>query len=404
MSDTPGETDSARLLQAFSDAVKALSGSASLDEVLRQIAHAGRLVTDARYGALAVFAPDGSVAQFVVDGLTAEAIEAIGERPRGLGLLGAVVREGRPIRVRELSADPRSHGFPPHHPSMGSFLGVPIRLGDEVIGNLYVTDKQSAPEFTERDEWVATLLAEHAAIAVDKARLARAREAFISVAAHELRTPVGAAQLAADTAAEAAAELGPEAPLRDLLEQVQRNIADVAHEMEELLDVSRLERGTFRLRRSTVDLRQVCRAACERMAWTYGTERIDARLGAEPVEGRWDRQRLERTVANLLENALRYSSADCPVRLEVETSYHAGRVLVRDRGPGIPPDELDRVWKPFAQGSVATTDHRGAGLGLYVVRETVEAHGGHVAVESEVGVGTTVVIELPKRPHSAETD
>jgi signal transduction histidine kinase len=149
-----------------------------LAEVLRRIVEAGLELVDARYGALGVIGPDGRLEQFIHVGLSAQDAEAIGELPRGHGLLGAVIDEAHPIRLDDLDADPRSVGFPPHHPAMDGFLGVPIRVRGEVYGNLYLTGPGSGA-FTSEDEELVVVLAATAGIAIENARLfdiARRRE------------------------------------------------------------------------------------------------------------------------------------------------------------------------------------------------------------------------------------
>jgi len=141
-----------------------------LAEVLRRIVEAGLDLVDARYGALGVIGSDGRLEQFIHVGLSAQDADAIGELPRGHGLLGAVIDEAQAIRLDDLDADPRSAGFPPHHPAMDGFLGVPIRVRGEVYGNLYLTEPGSGA-FTAEDEELITVLAATAGIAIENARL-----------------------------------------------------------------------------------------------------------------------------------------------------------------------------------------------------------------------------------------
>lgn len=141
-----------------------------LAQVLRQIAEAAVELVDAQYGALGVVAPDGHLEQFIHVGMPDDDARAIGHLPEGHGLLGAVVDSGESIRIPDISEDPRSAGFPAHHPQMGSFLGVPIRVRDEVYGNLYLTNGNRGP-FSSEDEELVTALAATAGIAVEHARL-----------------------------------------------------------------------------------------------------------------------------------------------------------------------------------------------------------------------------------------
>jgi signal transduction histidine kinase len=143
----------------------------SLDMVLERIVHLAREQVDAAYAALGVVDEAGNVIRFIPVGMSPEEIQRIGHPPVGKGLLGAMKTEHRTLRVADIQADPRSRGFPHNHPYMTSFLGVPITLGDRVLGQIYLTDKETYHEFTEADERVIETLAAYAAVAINNARL-----------------------------------------------------------------------------------------------------------------------------------------------------------------------------------------------------------------------------------------
>jgi signal transduction histidine kinase len=154
------------------EAGMALVSELSLDAVLLRIVELAVDLTGARYGALGVLAADGrSIEEFITVGITAEERAALGDPPTGHGLLGALIREARPLRIPDIGADPRSVGFPPNHPPMKSLLGAPITGRGKVFGNIYLTDKQDADAFDEEDERVLVVLATQAAVAVENARL-----------------------------------------------------------------------------------------------------------------------------------------------------------------------------------------------------------------------------------------
>ncbi len=164
-------TQEERLLGLL-QAVVTLSSELSLDSLLQKFVDTARKLTDARYGALGVIDPSGrELERFIVSGLDEETITTIGEPPRGRGVLGVLIKEAKPIRLSNISDDPRSVGFPPGHPPMRSFLGVPIILRSVAYGNLYLTEKTSAADFTDEDEELISILALHAGIAVENARL-----------------------------------------------------------------------------------------------------------------------------------------------------------------------------------------------------------------------------------------
>lgn len=170
MSGADRSEDLGRLL----DAVVALGANLDLEVVLRRVVETAAELVGARYGALGVLDEERThLVEFVTTGLDPDERAAIGEPPKGHGILGLLIAEPRPIRLPDLRAHPDSFGFPPGHPPMTSFLGVPIVIGGEAFGNLYLTDKVGAPAFTDADEELAIGLAAAAAVAIDNARLHR---------------------------------------------------------------------------------------------------------------------------------------------------------------------------------------------------------------------------------------
>ncbi|WP_207555927.1 GAF domain-containing sensor histidine kinase [Intrasporangium flavum] len=150
----------------------AISEDLELSEVLQRIVRSACALVNARYGALGVLGPDGEhLMQFITHGVTAEQRARIGDPPSGHGILGLLIRDPQPRRLTDISAHPDSHGFPPGHPSMTSFLGAPIRIRDHVFGNLYLAERQGQEEFSEADEAMLVALAGAAGFAIDNARL-----------------------------------------------------------------------------------------------------------------------------------------------------------------------------------------------------------------------------------------
>jgi GAF domain-containing protein len=143
-----------------------------LEVVLKSVAEAARELTGARYAALGVLDRERrELERFINVGIDEEARREIGNLPRGRGVLGELIREPAPLRLRDVNAHPHAYGFPPGHPPMHSFLGVPIAVRGEIYGNLYMTEKQGAAEFDESDEEAAITLAGWAGIAIENARL-----------------------------------------------------------------------------------------------------------------------------------------------------------------------------------------------------------------------------------------
>ncbi|WIY07582.1 GAF domain-containing protein [Amycolatopsis mongoliensis] len=165
------------------DAVLAVASGLELDTTLRRIVQAAIELGEAKYGALGVLAEDGSLSEFIYLGIDDETRRLIGDLPEGHGVLGVVIEEAKPLRLEEISAHPASVGFPAHHPPMHSFLGVPVRVRDEVFGRLYLTEKKNGEPFTDDDEVVVQALAAAAGIAIENAHLyeqARVRQQWLA--------------------------------------------------------------------------------------------------------------------------------------------------------------------------------------------------------------------------------
>ena len=156
---------------ALYDAVRDLTSELSVEAVLQKVADLSRELVGASYSALGVIGDDGELSNFITSGISTSTRRRIGKLPQGRGVLGVVLREGKSLRLANLSEHPETVGFPEHHPQMSSFLGVPLLLKGRVIGNLYLTNKTSAQEFAPEDETIVTLFANQAAVAIENARL-----------------------------------------------------------------------------------------------------------------------------------------------------------------------------------------------------------------------------------------
>jgi signal transduction histidine kinase len=159
-------------LRALVETGVAITSELSLDALLQRLVAAASELTGARYAALGVIDRSGSALErFLTTGIDAETHAAIGELPRGRGILGVLIRDDAPLRLHNLGEDPRSVGFPPNHPAMSTFLGVPVHLRGVAYGNLYLTEKAGGGDFTDEDEELVGLLASQAAVAIENARL-----------------------------------------------------------------------------------------------------------------------------------------------------------------------------------------------------------------------------------------
>ena len=383
----------------------AIFSERSLDRVLQQVVDSARDVVGARYAALGVLAPDGqSLSQFVTSGLSRAEQDRIGALPSGRGLLGLVIREGRPIRTADIARHPKRSGLPAHHPPMKSFLGVPIRSYDRVFGNLYLTEKIGDTEFTTEDQAIAVLLAAHAAVAVENARLndesqqllsqvrdmQRHRDLFFAMMNHELRNALTgvygwAERLVRSKSAEATARAADE-----VYDGAERTIAL----LNNFLDLTRLDAGKVRPVWRDVDVLATVRRAIAGTQPAADSKGIEiATECPESPRLRTDPVRLEQILVNLLSNAVRHSPEGQRVGLRVEAADSEVSFHVVDQGPGVAPELQTRIFEPFERFDPHSG--LGTGLGLPVSRRLAEVLGGRLTVTSELGQGADFILTLP---------
>jgi two-component system, NarL family, sensor histidine kinase DevS len=188
MSDVASGTASVRVFEALDTATRAVAGLLSVDAVLQVIVDEVRPLVGAQYAALGIVDELGLIERFITSGLSDEERERIGSLPRGHGLLGLIIQENRAVRVPDLNVDPRRYGFPPNHPPMTTFLGVPVAVKGRSVGNLYLTNKDGGAPFTEGDEDLVGTFARHAGIAIENARL---HEQVRTLAVRDERVRIG---------------------------------------------------------------------------------------------------------------------------------------------------------------------------------------------------------------------
>ena len=217
--------DSQERLRLLLDAVVGIAADLDLDSVLERIVRVSCRLADARYGALGVLGagPDRRLSQFITHGLDAEQRAAIGDLPRGHGILGVIIDSPEPLRLDRLADHAQSYGFPPNHPPMATFLGVPVRIREKVFGNLYLTEKRSGGSFTVEDEEIVVALAAAAGVVIENARLyeeSALRQRWLEAAAEITAALLGevdrakALELVADRAREVAGALAAAVLLR----------------------------------------------------------------------------------------------------------------------------------------------------------------------------------------------
>ena len=226
-----------------------------------------------------------------------------------------------------------------------------------------------------------------------------ARDEFLSVASHELRTPLSALQLQIQTLLQPSrrlpqAVLSPE-QMTAKLEMAHRQIERLSRLIGELMDVSRITAGRLRVELEEIDLAAVVRDVVRRLGEEAKRSHSHVEVSAAiPVVGMWDRIRVEQVVTNLLTNAFKFGGGK-PIEITVEEKGPTGRLVVVDHGIGIAPEDMDRIFQRYEQ-AISSRAFGGLGLGLYIARQIVEAHGGTIRVESQRGIGSTFIVDLPR--------
>jgi signal transduction histidine kinase len=369
-------------LQAVSSAVLAVTKHLSVREVLQTIVTAARSLLQADYAALGVPDSIGSFAEFVVDGISDEQWAAIGPLPRQHGLLGIMLQEARPQRLADITKDPRFVGdWPPAHPELKDFLGMPVMDGEDILGAIYLANKRGGAGFTDADERMLSVLAAHAAIALTNARLyEQSRELTIvqerQRIARELHDAVAqklfSLRLTADAAA-ALAELDP-AKAAAQLATVRRLAAEAADELRqvviELMPADLAGDGLPAVLGKQVDV----------------LNRVGGTTVTLVVEG-WRRLPIDREEAVLrvaqeaLHNAMRHAEASS-ITVRLAAADSRAELVVEDNGVG------------FDVSAATRGAHR---LGLASMRERARTAGGRLSVRSRPRSGTTVTLEVPLR-------
>ena len=364
---------------AMSDAVLAIAAERTAEPVLRRLVEAARTLAGGRYAALGIPDGEGGFAQFLTTGLSDAEIAAIGPLPRTHGLLGAMLGERQSFRAPDITRDPRFWGWPPAHPDMRSFLGVPIVSDGAVIGAIYVTDKEDGAAFTDADQEVIELLAAHAAVAIDNVRLwERTREltmveerAALARELHDAMTQkLFSLNLTAEAAAGAVADdpAAAQAHIRTMQALARETLAELRSLIVDLRPADLAADGLIAALQTHVEvIRRVHHV--EIGLRTDGDRRLDT-----------ERERqVFRVAQEALHNAVRHAAAT-RVDVSIVASEDGIDVTVRDDGVGFDPSD------PAV---------RSTRLGLTSMRDRAQALGGRLTIDSSPGAGTIVRLQVP---------
>ncbi len=364
-------------LAAFRVAAMSIAEEYELSQLLQRFVDVSRQLTNARYGALSVLAPDGTIGQFITSGMSEEERARIGHPPVGKGLLGAIIHEGA-LRLDDMSKDPRSAGFPPNHPPMRSLLGVPVESRGGKLGNLYLTDKMDAPGFNEADEQMVRTFAAHAALAIETSHL---HDEARALAVLRERERIGMDLHDGIIQSIYAVELGLEGAEEDLETNVPaaKKALDVA--IDHLNGVIRDVRSyIFELQpaKLSYDLSESMTRMVEEFRNGASADLVADVATALPPLGEERRLALFHIARGALTNALRHAQAST-IEVSLHANVSAVLLLIKDDGTGF---DVEANW---------SEDH----WGLRNMAARAQAVGGQMVIESENGTGTVVRVEFP---------
>jgi signal transduction histidine kinase len=355
----------------------ALASEHSLEAVLQRFVELAVDISGARYGAISVLAPDGSIEEFITEGLTDQERADIGDLPTGHGVLGLIIREGRPLRLTEIASHPGSVGFPSHHPPMRTLLGAPVIARGKIFGNIYVTEKQGDEEFSSDDERVLQVLATQAGVAVENARLyeemVRAKDEVRRLEvldereriAKELHDGVIQSLFAVGMSLQGASALTED---ERMTARIEGAVVDIDGAIRDLRNyIFGLRPGILADRLLDQALRELAAEFEERSGVVTAID-IDPRVAAELASISSDVVQITREA---LSNVGRHAEATT-CRVSLRRGPEGAFLEIDDDGHGFDTGALD------------------PGLGLGNLRGRVESLGGRLAIQSDAESGTTV--------------
>ncbi|HET7621574.1 MAG TPA: ATP-binding protein [Gemmatimonadaceae bacterium] len=393
-------------LRQLEGATSVLITEASLVGVLQRVVEVAGQVTGARYAAIGVLGPDRKILESFTTYGTHPAREGAADSSRSdHDILGLIVREARPVRLADLIARADSRGLPATNPMMHSFLGVPIIDSRGIAGSLFLAGKNTGEQFTGEDEDIAVLLSARTAAAIDNARhheesarlleevqqLHRARERFFAMVNHELRNALAAVYGWSEMLIRKRDPATVPHAAFEVLESAERAIGLI----NDLLDLSRLDEDRLKPVIAAVEPTSIARHAMERVTPAADRKSVVLQIASDPdlPNCETDASRVEQILVNLLGNAIRYAPMRSTVRIRITADGGRVRYQVDDDGPGVPPDETERIFDVYVTS--AGEESRGLGLGLPLSRRLARLLGGELNAVSRPEGGGRFILEVP---------
>jgi two-component system, OmpR family, sensor histidine kinase KdpD len=395
-----------RELTTILRAGRAVASTLSLQDVLQLILLSAKELLGATEGSVMLFDEEKKKLRISASvGLAPEAESR--EIPVGEGVAGWVAEFREAVVLRGDVTDPRFRRFVPKDRKVRSAMSAPLWARAEPVGVLNVSVSEGEREYTEHDLRALTVFAEHAAIAINNARLyQREREAssrladldvrrreFLAVVSHDLKAPLtsilGYSRLLRDLGHRATDE-----QTREFTEIIDKQARRMLQMIEQLLMATSVEQGAPVLAREPLDLERIVREEVAAFGGVLAGRPVTVHVSEELPIVYGDRSAVEHILANLLDNAAKYSEDGSPIDIGIESADEEVRIGVADRGPGIPEEHLSGVFDRYQRGSPGGS---GVGLGLFIVRSLAQGHGGRVWAENRRGGGAEVFFTLPLR-------
>jgi signal transduction histidine kinase len=361
-------------------AVRGIAGLAPLDDVLQIIVDRVRPLVGAQYAALGIVDPTGRIERFITSGMDDETRRGIGPLPEGHGLLGLIIRENRSFRIPDINVDPRNYGFPPNHPPMTSFLGVPVGLRRVSLGRLYLTNKMGAPEFSEDDQRLVETFALHAGIAMENARLHEQLQRLAVVDERERISKDLHDGIIQNLYAVGLA-------LEDVVEDLTADNEDAAVRIGRAIDsihlsIQDIRNFIFGLRPELLENASLVEGLAVLVEEQRLNSMVDLDLHApedmdQPTPS--VTSHLLAIASEALSNVVRHSHATRALVTVVPLGADSLELRIEDNGKGFTPSGSTKM------------GHQG----LANIRDRAERIGGDLAIESEAGRGARVTVRIP---------